>query len=137
MGNKDMAKTIQVHQSLLGRKSEDDFDKAAFHRQGKKLLAEMAVALGFESGSYEIRSNLGGPAVPGEITLHGQTLYMQLHYLGDKGVRILHRTCKGRKDYTGGTNYTATIDDLTDPSKQERFLATLRRMAEFERAVAV
>ena len=44
-------------------------------------------------------------AVSGEVTLHGEHLYLQICQPAtgaDSGILI--RTCQGRKDYTGGRN---------------------------------
>ena len=48
----------------------NDDQKRAFHATGRKRLKSLAAALGFEPGSYDLRSNLGGIAVSGEVTMH-------------------------------------------------------------------
>jgi hypothetical protein len=73
-------------------------------------------ALGFPTGSYDLRSNPAGIAVSGEITLHAEQLYVQVSQpcMGcDTG--ILFRRCSGRKDYVGGHNNFASLDLLHDP----------------------
>jgi hypothetical protein len=75
--------------------------KEAFHTTAKAALKEVADALELPKGSYEIRSNKAGPAILGEVTLHGENIYVQV---GESPHGILYRTCKGRKDYTGGGN---------------------------------
>ena len=66
-----------------------------------------------------MRSNRGGVAVSGEVTLHGQNLYVQICQPAtghDSGILI--RTCEGRKDYTGGANNFAPLsllDNLAAP----------------------
>ena len=84
----------------------------------KSQLRRIATALGLEPGSYDLRSNQAGIAVCGEITLHGDRLYVQVsqsamgHHSG-----VLFRTCKGRKDYVGGPNNFASLDLLNRPDE--------------------
>lgn len=52
--------------------------------------------------NYDIRSNLAGDGVWGEITLHTETLYVVVN-VGTE-FPIMYRTCNSRNDYTGGTN---------------------------------
>ena len=90
--------------------------KRLFHSRAKSQLRRIATALGLEPGSYDLRSNQAGTAVSGEITLHGDHLYVQVsqsamgYHSG-----ILFRTCKGRKDYVGGPNSFASLDLLNRP----------------------
>jgi hypothetical protein len=89
------------------------YSKLNYHRLGKRVLKAVAAEMGLPSGTYDIRSNLGGTAVAGEITLHGEHLYIQLcEAMG--GLEVLYRSCKGRKDYTGGGNNWMKYDDLLD-----------------------
>ena len=79
--------------------------KHLFHREARKRLQALAEALCLPRHSYDLRSNKAGVAVSGEITLHGETLYVQICQPAtgaDSGILI--RTCKGQKDYTGGPN---------------------------------
>ena len=98
--------------------------KALYHRRGKEQLKKLAAALGLPKGTYDIRSNKGGIAGSGEITLHTDALYCQLSQccLG-AGEEVLYRSCKGRTDYTGGRNHFAAAKVLDDP---ETFAAHLR-----------
>jgi hypothetical protein len=56
----------------------NDAQKRSFHAVGRKRLEALATALRFAPGSFDIRSNAGGVAVSGEVTLHGQNLYVQV-----------------------------------------------------------
>lgn len=79
--------------------------KKKFHRQAETVLKNLAKMLGYKEGDYDLRHNEGGIAVSGEITLHSDNLYVQFSQsaLGaNQG--FMWRTCKGRKDYTGGPN---------------------------------
>ena len=94
----------------------DDVAKRRFHSRARSQLRRVAAALGLQPGSYDLRSNLAGSAVSGEITLHGDRLYVQVSQsaMGHDG-GILFRTCKGRKDYCGGPNNFASLDLLNRP----------------------
>ena len=79
--------------------------KKWFHTVARRRLRMLAEELGFASNRFDIRSNQGGVAVSGEVTLHHERIYIQVSQSGlgeDWG--ILVRTCKGRRDYTGGAN---------------------------------
>lgn len=103
--------------------------KQAFHAAGKKFLKELAAKLGLQD--YDLRSNAGGMAVSGEVTLHSDSLYVQLSEscVGPAGVSALYRDCKGRKDYTGGVNNFVQVSDLRGEDCQERFIARCRSLA--------
>ncbi len=88
--------------------------KAAFHKNAKKQLALLALELGFLKEGFDIRSNQGGIAVSGEITLHHDAAYVQVSQ-SCMGGGILYRTCVGRKDYTGGhNNWVDNLNLLND-----------------------
>ncbi|MGI8841063.1 MAG: hypothetical protein ACR2F8_09850 [Caulobacteraceae bacterium] len=89
--------------------------KSRFHRAARVRLRQLALALRFAPASYDLRSNLGGMAGSGEITLHHDALYIQVSQSamgGDMGVLI--RTCRGRRDYTGGQNNFVPLSMLDD-----------------------
>lgn len=90
--------------------------KRAFHRNGRRQIQALAYALGLRPGSYDIRSNQGGIAVSGEVTLHADNLYVQLSQSCLTTLPgILFRSCQGRKDYTGGPNKFANANLLNEP----------------------
>ncbi len=93
----------------------DAEQKRRFHREARKRLKHLATELGFPTGSYDLRSNLGGIAVSGEITLHHETVYVQICQPAtghDTGIMI--RTCQGRLDYAGGRNHFEPLRRLDD-----------------------
>ena len=93
----------------------DSAQKRAFHAIGRTRLKALARVLEFPPGSFDLRSNLGGIAVSGEVTLHHHTLYVQICQPAtgmDTGILI--RICRGRKDYTGGRNHLAPLSLLDD-----------------------
>lgn len=102
----------------------DPAKKVAFHQNAKKALRALAKELGLSAGAFDLRSNMGGVAVSGEITLHSDTLYVQASQsaMGNE-MGLLIRSCKGRKDYTGGHNTFAPLNLLNDAPA----LATLIR----------
>lgn len=105
--------------------SYDANAKALFHQDGRKALKRLAEALLLPDDSFDIRSNKAGPAVSGEITLHGEEVYIQLS-LGGMGAdrEVMFRRCRGRSDYTGERNHWASIRELLAP---DRFAGRLRR----------
>jgi hypothetical protein len=89
--------------------------KQHFHTTARARLRKLASALGFPPGTYDLRSNQGGIAVSGEITLHHERVYVQVCQPAtgaDSGILI--RTCEGRRDYTGGRNHFAPLSLLDD-----------------------
>jgi hypothetical protein len=125
-----MSRTSQTsHTAPFDFRKSASYDadrKRLFHRQARRWLLDLAAALGLADGAYDLRSNQGGIAVSGEVTLHGDRLYVQVSQsaLGsDSG--ILFRSCEGRRDYVGGRNNFASLDLLHRPGD----LASLIRRA--------
>jgi len=105
-------------------------DKERFHRVAKRQLKQLAREMGFPAGSFDLRSNKGGPAVSGEITLHHEDIYIQASNPGRRQeTGLLIRTCKGRKDYTGGRNHFAPLTWLDDADRQ-RLVALAKQVIE-------
>src|SRR5678816_398389 len=92
-----------------------DQNKKRFHNAARKQLKLLVAELRLAPGSYDLRNNKGGIAVSGEITLHSDSIYIQVlqSCLGG-GMGILIRTCKGRRDYTGGQNHWLPLSRLND-----------------------
>ena len=89
--------------------------KRAFHAAARSRLRKLAVILAFPRGSFDLRSNAGGIAVSGEITLHHERVYIQVSQpFGGFDSGILIRRCEGRRDYTGGCNHFAPLRLLDD-----------------------
>ncbi len=103
----------------------DEAAKRTFHQEGRAALRRLADALGLDADTFEVRSNKGGPAVSGEVTLHGDEVYVQLS-LGGLGHdrEVLYRRVSGRKDYCGERNHFASVTALLAP---DRFAEQLRR----------
>jgi hypothetical protein len=103
--------------------------KRAFHNHARRRLKQLANALGLAPGSFDLRSNPGGMAVSGEATLHADHLYVQAYQPAtgqDSG--ILFRTCRGRKDYCGGSNNFASLDLLNRPEDLARRINAVCRI---------
>ena len=91
--------------------------KQRFHAAARARLRRLARILGSEPATFDLRSNPGGIAVSGEITLHHDHLYLQVSQPAsrtDSGILI--RTCEGRQDYLGGRNHYAPLRLLDDLS---------------------
>ncbi|MBA3448357.1 MAG: hypothetical protein H0T56_12260 [Pseudaminobacter sp.] len=102
---------FQWHKSC----SYDGEQKKRFHLAARARLRKLATELRLPSGTYIIRSNRGGIAVSGEITLHHGRAYVQVSQFAlTSGHGILIRTCKGRRDYTGGPNNFVALTLLDD-----------------------
>lgn len=101
-------------------------NKDTFHNSGKRQLKKLAKSLGLTDKEFEVRSCYGGPAVAGEVILHTDKFYMQIFQesIGNKGLRILYRECKGRTDYTGGQNRYERLENLFG----DRFIESLKTM---------
>lgn len=80
-------------------------NKSLYHSRGKKLLKALAEKCELEG---DLRSNKGGVAVMGEVTLHCDTIYIQICELFGN-ISFLVRQCNGRKDYTGKANHFHTL----------------------------
>jgi len=107
----------------------DDTQKRCFHKTGLKRLKVLAKSLGFVPGSFDVRSNSGGIAVSGEVTLHHEQLYVQISQPATRAdTGILIRSCKGRKDYVGGRNNFASLSLLDDiPGLADRCRSVLQQ----------
>lgn len=109
--------------------SYDAMAKHAFHSRARRQLKQLAAALGLAPGAYDLRSNQGGIAVSGEVTLHADHLYVQACQPAtghDTGV--LFRTCQGRKDYHGGPNNFASLELLNRPEDLARRIKEVCRV---------
>lgn len=119
----------------------DDAQKRAFHATARSRLRKLAGELRFSAGSYDLRSNKGGIAVSGEITLHHEQIYVQVcqpALRSDTGILI--RTCEGRRDYSGGRNHLASLrllDDLPELARLVRGVMKDRRPMDWSSRLAV
>jgi hypothetical protein len=107
----------------------DDVRKEQFHWVARRQLKRLANALGLSPAQYDLRNNRGGIAVSGEITLHTDTLYIQVSQpFGGFDSGVLIRTCQHRKDYTGGPNNFASLDLLHTPPELVRKIRQVCRV---------
>lgn len=99
--------------------------KQRFHFQSARILCQLAEKLGIQEDDYDLRHNMGGIAVSGEITLHSDRLYVQFSQ-SSLGVEygFLWRTCKSRKDYVGGGNNWMKWERLGDLYKVATVMLT-------------
>ncbi|WP_137162070.1 hypothetical protein [Pseudomonas asiatica] len=118
---------LQIPKALL----EKRITKETLHRSGKRLLKEIAGRLKLPESSYEIRSCKGGNAVMGEVILHSDHLYLMVHFGFDRALKVLYRSCEGRKDYSGGMNRYESVSELASTTAAERFIAKLDTLNDF------
>lgn len=103
----------------------DERAKKLFHSDGRKALRALADALGLPDDCYDIRSDRGGIAVSGSVTLHGMSIYVQLSLdLRDRGREVMFRKVASRQDHVGERNNWASVEELVRPA---RFAARIRR----------
>jgi hypothetical protein len=106
----------------------DETRKRVFHRLVRRQLDRVAKTLNLPVGSFDLRSNMAGIAVSGEITLHADHIYVQVSQpFGGFDSGILIRTCKSRKDYVGGPNNLASVDLLHQPERLARIVAQVAK----------
>lgn len=105
--------------------SFDEAAKRVFHHEGRQAMRRLAEALGLDPGSYDVRSDKGGVAISGDITLHGEEVWVRLS-LGPFGPdhEVAFRKVRGRDDHCGDRNRWASIQELLAP---DRFAERLRR----------
>jgi len=107
--------------------------KRRFHAEACARLPLLAASLVLPPGSFDLRSNAGGIAVSGEITLHHDGVYVQVSQPAtgaDSGILI--RTCQGRRDYPGGRNHFAPLrllDDVPTLAQQVRTVMAIKTRA--------
>ena len=112
----------------------DEDQKRRFHATARVRLRQLAAALRLPAGSFDLRSNKGGIAVSGEVTLHHERIYVQVSqpaFGGDTGILI--RTCRGRRDHVGDQNHfvpLAMLDDVDALSDRVRRIVPNLRGAE-------
>ena len=71
---------------------------------------------------------MGGIAVSGEVTLHGEHIYIQLSQ-GSFYKMFMYRHCNGRKDYSGGVNRWKDFSDLNDLDKAVEYFKREEQLA--------
>lgn len=86
--------------------------KREYHSQAKKVLRLLAKELGLLTSGYDLRSNMGGIAVSGEITLHSDHFYIQISQGSFANSGIMFRECDSRSDYHGQHNTFERIEAL-------------------------
>jgi hypothetical protein len=106
---------------------EGQLKKTQFHTAGKKFLKSLALELGLED--FVVRSNLGGMAVSGEITLHSDDFYAQFSESAtSRGVSLMYRSCASKKDFCGNRNNFVNIRELLTEDHQRGAFAGMRRV---------
>lgn len=114
---------IAVRFDFRKRVAYDPEAKRLFHMHARRRLLELAALLGLTPRTFDLRSNAGGVAVSGEVTLHADHLYVQVSQPATgRDTGILIRSCEGRRDYVGGRNRLASLDLLHRPDELARLI---------------
>lgn len=100
----------------VGSASYHEVNKARFEKQSDALIRQVVKILGLPKGSYDNRYNPAGIACSGDRTLHTDKVYVSFNL--DCMNAVLVRTCKGRKDYTGGRNQWFSFERLAETGAQ-------------------
>jgi hypothetical protein len=111
-----MAETYDWTKSCTGTRE----DKDLFHKVSRNRLKALAKDLGLAAGSFEIRSNMGGNAVSGEISLQHNDFRIEASSPGtrqERGLRM--HTCKNRENDAkfNGNNHFAPLTWLDDKDR--------------------
>ena len=108
----------KIHNNTMGIRG---YDFIEFYSGAGKMFAYWhAKAMGLEKGEFDLRSNKGGIAVSGEVTLHSDNAYIQVSQSMGRA-NVLYRSCNGRKDYSGGQNQYVDVSKLLDDSTISKF----------------
>jgi hypothetical protein len=127
MLSRELFTPVLLGPSITAYDAEGAARKRQFHRDAQRFLQALATQLGLSSEQYDLRTNAGGMAVSGEVSLHADHLYVQLSKspMGD----VLYRWCDGRHDYCGAYNHALNFHELLDVDRQREFLTQCRRFA--------
>jgi hypothetical protein len=114
--------------------------KKQFHTKSKAFLRALAKDLGFKE--FTVKSNAGGIAVSGEITLmglwsEGNGVYFQLFQSVTNRREFMYRHISHMKDYRGGANQwmDCRIFEAADYERVLEMLLALRNPAALDGAV--
>lgn len=130
---------MKITKSLLehdinGLSDLSEVKKNNFHKNAKSFFCDLAKEIGLPKDKFDIRSNMGGIEVSGEVILHGDHIYVQVSEscLRD-GLVILYRARNGRNDYCGKHNRFIRMKDLSYNENQMKiWLDICRRIASGE-----
>lgn len=90
--------------------------KRAFHREARSALRIAARHLGLDPGEYDLRSNMAGQAISGDVVLHAEAIYILVSIPSfGPGREVMFRRCQDRGDYRGLANNFCDIAVLADP----------------------
>lgn len=103
----------------------NDEIKKEYKSLGRRILKEIVKELGLQKGEYDIRWNPGGIAISGDHILHTDKIYIMLDDNCGSGW-FAWRTCKGRKDYTGGPNQIVHWEQFVDCDGWEKLIRVLK-----------
>lgn len=126
MRSSDYKKRLAIIGHAVERDEISFLEKRALAQASKSVLRAVAKEMGLKAGEYDLRFNRGGSSVHGDATLHTDNAYVQLST--DTRLGVLVRTCRGRKDYSGGPNQWigwARFLSQGSPSEMSKRILTL------------
>lgn len=98
----------RAYESIVEKFGVTDFSycdpkvKTSWHKAATRMMRLLADTLSIPS--KDVRSNKGGIAVSGEVTLRSDRIYVQMSQWTGSGLKLLIRSCNGRQDCKGGPN---------------------------------
>ena len=110
-------KDLVTFANLCGNCGYNIKNKDKYRRAGRRILKAIVEQVGLRKGEFEIRWNAGGVAVDGDHILHTDRFYLALSDNCGLG-SFYWRTCRGRKDYTGGPNQNYRWTDFVTDGLQ-------------------
>lgn len=107
-----------------GSCSYNEDNKEMFRKASTGILKELAPLIG--GTKKDVRFNAGGIAVSGDATLHTDNFYISMNADMGSSLGILARTCKHKKDYTGGGNNWIPFRELADLHRVAEIITGMR-----------
>jgi hypothetical protein len=109
---------------IQGYSEYEDARKADWLKTGRRLARQLAKELGLKEKTYEVRVNPAGPAVSGDVHLHGEHIYVSFSQSCLRDMGFMWRTCSNRKDYTGNMNRWEKWEMLLDLQQLASIMST-------------
>jgi len=110
--------------------NRDSATKKEFHLDSKAFLRSVAKALGMLPADFNLGSRKGGSGAAGEITLHSDSLYIQVFSWDTDDISVTYRACHGRQDFRGHSVNIIPMAKLKSSFGQQIWLKRLNLITE-------